>query len=162
VQRSHIRQIPLAQDANQHWLSLFYGPVRRPLAVIVPDPVYRGMYRVLWSDGRKSDIVNFARAKDAAMAFAERGPPRRDTRELHWRKSRESQLEGRTGDSKPAPVSHDHPSPADLVATTGLSPQQVELGTALMRTARADLIEAVIAGRMGIHQALAAAREQRC
>lgn len=52
------------------------------LAVIVPDD-RPGMFRI-WADGVLSDIVNLARAKDAALAICERGPPRRDARLLRW------------------------------------------------------------------------------
>jgi hypothetical protein len=37
----------------------------------VPDPDHSGMWRVHWPDGRRSDIVNLSRAKDALASFVE-------------------------------------------------------------------------------------------
>lgn len=65
--------------------ALYYGNARHPLARVVPDTCHRGMWRVLWPDGSLSDLVNFARAKDAAQAMAERGPPARNRRLFHWK-----------------------------------------------------------------------------
>jgi hypothetical protein len=90
--------------AREPVLGLFYGEARTPVAVIVPDPAYRGMFRVLFTDGTRSDMVNRARAKDAAAALAERGPPRRDARALRWRMSRESLQGARTRVSRDAPL----------------------------------------------------------
>jgi hypothetical protein len=36
-------------------------------------------------DGRCSDMANLSRAKDAAAAIAERGPPPRNRRRFHWK-----------------------------------------------------------------------------
>jgi hypothetical protein len=47
----------------------------------------------------------------------------------------------------------------DLAARTGFSLEQIETGVTLMRTGRADLIEAVITGRMDIRKALKLARK---
>lgn len=55
------------------------------LVRVLPDGAQPGVWRVVWPDGRTSDLVNLARAKDAAAALAERGPPVRDHRLLHWR-----------------------------------------------------------------------------
>ena len=43
------------------------GPV---LVSIVPDKTYPNMWRVKYSDGRLSDMVNRTRAKDAAQSIA--------------------------------------------------------------------------------------------
>src|SRR5262245_8153669 len=73
-------------DAWQY--ALYYGLARGPLARIVPDACWAGMWRIAWPDGQLSDMTNLDRAKDAAAAIAERGPPRRDQRRLHWKRDR--------------------------------------------------------------------------
>jgi hypothetical protein len=40
------------------------------LVTVVPDDVYPGMWRVRRPDGTLSDLVNLARAKDAAVSLA--------------------------------------------------------------------------------------------
>ena len=70
-------------DPSRQALSLHYGTARLPLAEIVPDS--SSMYRISWPDGRLSDLVNLTRAKDAAEATAERGPPARHRKLLQWR-----------------------------------------------------------------------------
>ncbi len=65
--------------------ALYYGRARTLLALVVPDTRWPGMWRIAWPDGRQSDLVNLARAKDAAVMIAERGPPARDRRLLHWK-----------------------------------------------------------------------------
>jgi hypothetical protein len=45
---------------------------KTPVVRIVPDAKYPGMWRVEYPDGRLSDMVNKARAKDAALALAAR------------------------------------------------------------------------------------------
>jgi hypothetical protein len=67
-------------------MALYYGNARKPLARIVPDGRWPGMWRISWSDGRLSDMVNLSRAKDAAIALCERGPPARNRRLFHWKK----------------------------------------------------------------------------
>jgi hypothetical protein len=52
---------------------------------MVPDATHPRMWRIAWPGGHLSDIVNLARAKDAAAAIAERGPPARDRRLIHWK-----------------------------------------------------------------------------
>jgi hypothetical protein len=64
---------------------LLYGTNRAPLATIVPDGTYRTLSRIRWPDGSLSNKVNVARAKDAAIALCERGPPARNRASLHWR-----------------------------------------------------------------------------
>jgi hypothetical protein len=65
--------------------ALHYGQAQSPLVWVEPDSVYPNMWRVVWPDGRVSDMVNLARAKDAALVLCQRGPPARDDRLLHWR-----------------------------------------------------------------------------
>jgi hypothetical protein len=87
---------------------LHYGSNRRPLATVVPDAQWPGMFRIAWPDGQLSDMANLSRTKDAAMAIAERGPPRRDARHLHWKiDARERPAEAPPGDWQdwPAEVS---------------------------------------------------------
>jgi hypothetical protein len=43
----------------------------KQLARIVPNQVYAGMWRVVYPDGRLSDMVNLSRAKDTAFGQAE-------------------------------------------------------------------------------------------
>jgi hypothetical protein len=50
-----------------HRLRLLTG---RLLATVEPDTQWAGMYRVRFSDGRSTDIVNLSRAKDAAVSLA--------------------------------------------------------------------------------------------
>ena len=76
---------------------LFYGQALTPLVCIEPDRVYPDLWRIVWPDGQMSDIVNLARAKDAALVLCERGPPARNPRYLHWRLNRsDSPSAGRT------------------------------------------------------------------
>jgi hypothetical protein len=51
-------------------LFLFHGNNPNPLLSVEPDSKYTGMYRVRFPDGGFSDMVNLARAKDAACWFA--------------------------------------------------------------------------------------------
>jgi hypothetical protein len=51
------------------------------IAVIVPDAAWPGTWRVS-AGGQVSDMVNAARARDAAIAFAERAG--RDPRTFRW------------------------------------------------------------------------------
>ncbi len=64
---------------------LLYGRARCPLATVVPDTRWPDMWRIAWPDGQISDMVNLTRAKDAAVAIAERGPPSRYQRLLWWK-----------------------------------------------------------------------------
>ncbi len=64
---------------------LLYGRARRPLATVVPDTRWPDMWRIALPDGQLSDMVNLTRAKEAAVAIAERGPPSRYRRLLWWK-----------------------------------------------------------------------------
>ena len=68
--------------------ALYYGTSRAPLARVVPAAGYPGMWRIACADGSLSGMVNLDRAKDAAAAIAERGPPARNRRRLHWKQER--------------------------------------------------------------------------
>lgn len=49
---------------------LYHRPSHQHLVSVRPDTQYRGMFRVLYSNGKLSDLVNLTRAKDAAVAYA--------------------------------------------------------------------------------------------
>ena len=90
---------------------LHYGRKRRPLIEVVPDTPWPGMWRLRTPDGTLSDLVNLARAKDAAMAAAERGPPRRNARLFHWK------LKRRERPAEPRPSRRVH-TPGDMEGRT--------------------------------------------
>ena len=75
---------PTLPEIKSQACALHYGSARTPIALVVPDSVYPGMYRIKWPDGVISDLANLSRAKDAALANCERGPPRRDARLFLW------------------------------------------------------------------------------
>ena len=66
---------------------LHYASAKHPLAEIVPDANWPGMWRVRWPDGSLSDMANLSRAKDAAFVIAQKGPPARDGQRLHWQRA---------------------------------------------------------------------------
>jgi hypothetical protein len=68
--------------------ALHYGRARTPIASVMPDADWPGMWRIAWPDGSLSDLVNLARAKDAAVAIVERGPPARNRQRVHWDRSK--------------------------------------------------------------------------
>jgi hypothetical protein len=73
-----------ARTANAVRHSLHYASAKHPLAEIIPDANWPGMWRVRWPDGSLSDMANLTRAKDAAFVIAQKGPPARDGQRLHW------------------------------------------------------------------------------
>jgi hypothetical protein len=75
----------LHKSSTGHLQALYYGAASTPLVCIVPDAIYHGMWRMLWPDGRVSDLANLSRIKEAALVLCERGPPRRDAPRLHWK-----------------------------------------------------------------------------
>jgi len=94
---------------------LHYGQSRVALVWVEPDSVYPNMWRIVWPDGRVSDMVNLARAKDAAMTLAERGPPARNPQRFHWRLDRSDSPSGARPRVLPADPAH-HPSAAPFSA----------------------------------------------
>lgn len=50
-------------------LELYIGQ-KRTRIVILPDTTYPQMWRVQWPDGKLSEMVNKARAKNAALRWA--------------------------------------------------------------------------------------------
>jgi hypothetical protein len=108
-------------DTKQVALVLHYGNARTPLAVVVPDPKWPGMWRVRWPDGTFSDITNLSRAKDAAAAILEGGPPRRDSRRFKWTAAGRSgkpvgalKIAYHTTPAAARPLRHESHGPADL------------------------------------------------
>jgi hypothetical protein len=78
---------------------LHYGSAPRPLATIVPDAQWPGMWRIEWPDGSLSDMANLSRAKDAAEVICATG---RDSALLHWKRHAcESRAEARRNDLTP-------------------------------------------------------------
>jgi len=73
------------------------GDSRTPLATVVPDSVWPGMWRVILPGGQVSDMANMARARDAAECFAERAGC--DPRMLHWVQLTASPRRTRSGKS---------------------------------------------------------------
>jgi hypothetical protein len=65
--------------------ALHYGKSKKPLAWVKPDERYPTMWRIHWPDGSVSDMVNLARAKDAARAIAFRQVPSGDAGMLRWK-----------------------------------------------------------------------------
>jgi hypothetical protein len=64
--------------------ALYYGQSAVPLAWVVPDAVYSGLWRVRMPEGRLSDMLNLARAKDAAVHICARGPPVLNPCRFRW------------------------------------------------------------------------------
>jgi hypothetical protein len=145
--------------------ALYRGASRKPLAWVTSDPTHPGMFRVRLPDGRRSGMLNLTRAKDAAAAIAERGPPRRDPRGLHWEQDHHestSAARGRISDRTPYPGSTPPNSVAifALADRMGLSVNQVESGIEIAKSGRTDVLAAVIAGRITVLEALAAVRRK--
>jgi hypothetical protein len=90
--------------------ALHYGNARSPIVRVVPDLWWPGMYRVTWPDSQQSDMANLSRAKDAAAAICERGPPRLNQRLLHW------EIDRRERPAKAPPV---HLQRASATPTSG-------------------------------------------
>ena len=78
------RNLDLRGEARSIAYALHYGSTQRPLATVVPDLLWPGMWRIASPDGRLSDMANLTRAKDAAEAIAERGPPARNRKLFRW------------------------------------------------------------------------------
>ena len=85
-----------------HIWSLYYGYAQAPLAQVVPDKIHPDMYRIRWPGGSFSDMTNISRAKNAAIAFAERGPPARNRRRLRWERSKTAAEAPPTAQIEPA------------------------------------------------------------
>src|SRR5262245_61080378 len=71
--------------------ALYYGNGRSPLATVIPDLHYLKLFRIRWPSGRLSRLFVLSLAKDAALAVAERGPPRRHPKRFRWEVRESSQ-----------------------------------------------------------------------
>ena len=68
----------IAQEPQAVW-ALRYGDTRTPLAQVVTDDRWPNlMWRIVWPDGRSSDLGNLSRIRDAAKVLCQRGPPQRN------------------------------------------------------------------------------------
>jgi hypothetical protein len=94
-----------------HHYSLHLGTSNKVLATVIPDQTYPGMWRIQWPDGTVSDMVNLARAKDAAVVIASRDPAVKDRTRFTWR-SRARQA--RPMSPEPAGAPREPLSPAPL------------------------------------------------
>jgi hypothetical protein len=74
--------------------ALHYGTSKKVLATVIPDDKWPTMWRIHWPDGQLSDMVNIARAKDAAFSIAARKLSIKDHDCFRWTVARE--------DGKPA------------------------------------------------------------
>lgn len=63
---------------------LRYGNAPAPLMSVIPDDKYPAMWRISYRDGSLSPMLNLSRAKDAAAAIAERGPPPKNRQLFRW------------------------------------------------------------------------------
>ena len=72
-------------EAQAVVIRLHHGRERGPLIELVPDAQWPGLWRLRTPDGQLSDMVNLTRAKDAATAIAERGPPRQNAGLFRWK-----------------------------------------------------------------------------
>jgi hypothetical protein len=95
-----------ASPTRRPHFSLHFQRAGRPLAHVVPDHVWPGMYRVRWADGTLSDMVNLARAKDAAEAVTAAKFTHGNRRLLTWRERTKV-----TGQPQPSPPVALNPSP---------------------------------------------------
>jgi hypothetical protein len=57
---------------NTTAFGLYAGTDSRPLATVIPDDLWPGLYRIHFNDGAISDVCNLTRAKDAAVAITDR------------------------------------------------------------------------------------------
>jgi hypothetical protein len=90
-------------DNNRLWL--YHGRKRMPHACVEPDTVHPGLFRVRFSGGNVSDIVNLTRAKDAALAIV--------LRSLNS-EAQDSPLGGPQARQKSVGVSEGTPNPRSL------------------------------------------------
>ena len=63
-------------------LGLYNGRKQTPIVKAVPDDHWLGMYRLVWPDGKISDMANLTRIKDAGSKDA---AYTLDSQLLHWK-----------------------------------------------------------------------------
>lgn len=66
--------------------ALHLGNKQTPLAHVIPDDKHPGMWRIRWPDGEVSDMVNLARAKDAALTLCAAKLSLRSLKGFRWAK----------------------------------------------------------------------------
>jgi hypothetical protein len=86
---------PLLAAMEQHGYALRYGKAQTPLVRVEPDASWPRMWRMVWPDGRISDMGNLSRIRDAAAVICERGPPCRNRRCFNWKADEPEALTGR-------------------------------------------------------------------
>jgi len=64
LQRMKLYPQPLRSASDAVLTALHHGSARMPLAWIVPDGRYPDMWRILWPDGRLSDLSEHARRRN--------------------------------------------------------------------------------------------------
>jgi hypothetical protein len=62
---------PFPKRPSQNPITLYCGDSTRPLAVVVPDDLHDGLFRIRFDSGQISDLTNLVRAKDAAVSIAD-------------------------------------------------------------------------------------------
>lgn len=85
---NYLASLRAVRKQKRKTLALHYGDSLNALAYVVPDDEWPDMFRNAWPDGSLSDMTNLSRAKDAAQAIAERGPPARNRQRFHWQQNR--------------------------------------------------------------------------
>jgi hypothetical protein len=86
---------PLLAAMEQHGYALRYGKAQTPLVRVEPDASWPRMWRMVWPDGRISDMGNLSRIRDAAAVICERGPPCRNRRCFNWKADEPEAVTGR-------------------------------------------------------------------
>jgi hypothetical protein len=98
--------ISITPPTTRQVYSLHYGDARTSLVQVVRDTTHPNMWRMVWPDGRLSDLSNLTRVKDAAEVICANGPPERDPQRLRWRPDRsDGPREARTRARPPRPHS---------------------------------------------------------
>jgi hypothetical protein len=59
-----------SRQINTTAFGLYAGTDSRPLATVIPDDLWPGLYRIRFDDGAISDVTNLSRAKDAARTVS--------------------------------------------------------------------------------------------
>jgi hypothetical protein len=98
--------------------TLRYGRTTQPLAWVVPYERLPGMWRIHWPDGNISDMLNLARAKDAAIVIANRDPARHNDRLFHWEPVSEN-ARAACADALNAEEATEQPLPLEIAPSTG-------------------------------------------
>jgi hypothetical protein len=73
------------KQTSRSTYALYCGGNTRPLAVVAPDDLWPGLFRIHFDHGAISDCANLSRCRDSAVVLASTGPPRRNPDHLHWK-----------------------------------------------------------------------------